>query len=185
MTTETALLIILVVVTILLIVQAAVFIGLYLLARRAMELAEKVSQLHTRAEYLISNTEPLLKMAHGMMGEFREASGYIAQGMQHLSSITEMAKDEAASVKSLLGDSTALARREMERAREKADTVHNTLTEVTDQFQITTQIVQQRILEPAREFSYIMYGLRCAIDALMAGNRMPVDRAYQDEEMFI
>jgi hypothetical protein len=96
-----------------------------------------------------------------------------------------MAKDEAASVKSLLGDSTALARREMDRAREKADQVHHTLTEVTDRFEITTQIVQQRILEPAREFSYVMYGVRRALEALMAGNRLPVDRVYQDEEMFI
>ncbi len=182
---ETYLLIILVIVTLLLMIQAAVFIGLYFLARRAMALAEKVSQLQTRAEYLINNTEPVLKMAHGMMTELKEASGYIAQGSQHLSAITEMAKDEAASIRSVLGDSTALMKREVERAREKADKVHSTLAEATDQFQITTELVQRRILEPAREFSYIMYGVRRALETLMAGNRLPVNRAYQDEEMFI
>lgn len=182
---DTYLIIILVIVTILLIIQAGVFVGLYLLARRAMALAEKVSQLQTRAEYLINNTEPVLKMAHGLLTELKEASGYIAQGTQHLTAITEMAKDEAASLCSLLGDSTALARREVERAREKADKIHATLARATDQFQITTEIVQHRILEPAREFSYIMYGVRRAIEVLMAGNRLPVNRAYQDEEMFI
>jgi hypothetical protein len=30
-----------------------------------------------------------------------------------------------------------------------------------------------------------MYGVRRALEALMAGNRLPVDRVYQDEEMFI
>jgi hypothetical protein len=30
-----------------------------------------------------------------------------------------------------------------------------------------------------------MFGLRRAIEVLMAGNRLPVNRAYQDEEMFI
>ncbi len=182
---DTYLIVILVVVTILLIVQAAVFVGLYLLARRAMALAEKVSQLQTRAEYLINNTEPVLKMAHGLMTELKDASGYIAQGAQHLTAITEMAKDEAASIRGLLGDSTALARREVERAREKADQIHATLANATDQFQITTEIVQRRILEPAREFSYIMCGVRRALEVLMAGNRLPVNRAYQDEEMFI
>jgi hypothetical protein len=182
---DTYLIVILVIVTLLLIVQAAVFVGLYFLARRAMALVERVSQLQTRAEYLINNTEPVLKMAHGMMTELREASGYIAQGSQHLTAITEMAKDEAASIRSLLGDSTALARREVERARDKADQVHATLARATDQFQITTELVQRRILEPAREFSYIMFGLRRAIEVLMAGNRLPVNRAYQDEEMFI
>lgn len=182
---DTYLIIILVIVTVLLIVQAAVFVGLYFIARRAMALAEKVGELQTRAEYLLNNTEPVLKMAQGMMLELKEASGYITQGVQHLTSISEMAKDEAASIRNLLGDSTALARREVERARDKADKIHETLAEVTDQFQITTQLVQHRVLEPAREFSYLMYGVRRALEALMAGNRLPVNRAYQDEEMFI
>ncbi len=182
---DTYLIIILVIVSVLLIIQAAVFVGLYFLARRALALAEKVAQLQTRAEYLLNNTEPVLKMAQGMMAELKEASGYLTQGVQHLTSISEMARDEAASIRSLLGDSTALARREVERARDKADKVHATLAVVTDQFQLTTELVQRRILEPAREFSYIMYGVRRALDALMTGNRLPVNRAYQDEEMFI
>ena len=41
------------------------------------------------------------------------------------------------------------------------------------------------VLQPAREFSYIMYGLRRGLEVLMAGNRLPVNRVYQDEEMFI
>ena len=55
----------------------------------------------------------------------------------------------------------------------------------TDQFQQTTALVQQSVLQPAREFSYIMYGLRRGLEVLMAGNRLPVNRAYQDEELFI
>ncbi|MFN0119488.1 MAG: hypothetical protein ACKV2V_03190, partial [Blastocatellia bacterium] len=136
---DTYLIIILVFVTLLLIVQAGVFIGLYFLARRAMVLAERVAQLQTRAEYLLNNTEPVLKMANSMMSELKDASAYITQGVQHLTSISEMAKDEAASLRSLLGDSTALAKREVERARDKADQVHETLATVTDQFQITTE----------------------------------------------
>ncbi|HZS09932.1 MAG TPA: hypothetical protein VFD58_34210 [Blastocatellia bacterium] len=182
---DTYLIIILVIVTLLLVVQAAVFVGLYFLARRAMALAERVGQLQTRAEYLINNTEPVLRMAQGMMTELKEASGYITQGAQHLTAITEMAKDEAASIRNLLGDSTAIARREVERAREKADKVQATLAQVTDQFQLTTELVQRSVLEPAREFSYIMFGVRRALEVLMAGNRLPVNRAYQDEEMFI
>jgi hypothetical protein len=96
-----------------------------------------------------------------------------------------MAKDEAAEVRHLLGDTSALARREVERTREKVDKVQTTLAVATDEFQRVTEMVQRSVLEPAREFSYIMYGLRRAMEVLMAGNRLPVDRAYQDEEMFI
>jgi hypothetical protein len=172
-------------VAILLIVQMTVFVGLYFLARRLVVMAERASEIQTQAEYLMKNAEPVLKMAHGLMGELREAAEYFVQGLQHVNAITEMARDEAADVKSLLGDTTALARREVERARMKVDKVQNTLDVATDQFERTTILVQQSVLQPAREFSYVMYGLRRAIEVLMAGKRLPVDRAYQDEEMFI
>ncbi len=170
---------------VLLIIQAGVFIGLYLLARRLVALAEKAGQLQTRAEYLLTNTEPVLKLAHGLMGDLKEAADYFSQGVQHINAIAEMAKDEAAEVRGLLGDTTALAKREVERARLQVDKVQDTLEVATDQFQRTTQLVQQSVLQPAREFSYLMYGLRRAIEVFMAGNRMPVNRVYQDEEMFI
>lgn len=170
---------------ILLIIQAAVFIGLYLLARRLVALAEKAGELQSRAEYMLNNTEPVLKMAHGLMGELREAADYFSQGVQNISAIAEMAKDEAAEVRGLLGDTTAIAKREVERARMQVNKVQDTLEVATDQFQRTTELVQHSVLEPAREFSYLMFGLRRGIEVLMSGNRMPVNRVYQDEEMFI
>lgn len=172
-------------VAILLIVQIAVFVGFYFLAKRLVVLAERAGQLQTRAEYLLNNTEPVLKLAQGLMTELKEAADYFAQGAQHISAIAEMAKDEAAEVRDLLGDTTALARREVERTRERVDQVQTTLAVATDEFQRVTELVQHSVLEPAREFSYIMFGLRRAMETFMAGNRLPVDRAYQDEEMFI
>jgi hypothetical protein len=172
-------------VAVLLIVQMAVFVGLYFLARRLVVMAERAGELQTKAEYLINNTEPVLKMAQGLMGELKEAAEYFAQGVQHISAITEMTKDEVADIKNLMGDTTAIARREIERASQKVDKVQNTLAFATDEFERTTALVQESVLLPAREFSYVMYGLRRAIEVLMAGNRLPVNRVYQDEEMFI
>src|SRR5215213_3398547 len=112
---------------VLLIVQVGVFIGLYLLARKLVALAERASHLQARAEYLMNNTEPVLKLAHSLMGELKEAAGYFAQGAEHITAITEMAKDEAAELRGLLGDTTAMARREVERAQEKVEKVQDTL----------------------------------------------------------
>lgn len=170
---------------VLLVVQVAVFVGMYILARRLVAMAERASQLQTRAEYLLNNTEPVLKMAQGLMAELKEAGGYFSQGVQHINSIAEMARDEVAEIRHLLGDTTALARREVERAKDKVEQVQNTLAVATNQFERTTAMVQQSVLEPAREFSYLMFGLKRGIEVLMAGKRLPVDRAYQDEEMFI
>ncbi|MCI0390374.1 MAG: hypothetical protein MOB07_16610 [Acidobacteria bacterium] len=172
-------------IAVLLVVQAAVFVGLYFLARRLVELAERASKLQDQVEYTLNSTEPVLKMAHGLMTELKEAAEYFTQGMQHITAITELAKDEAAEVRNLLGDATALARREVERTRSHVDKVQNTLADATDQFERTTALVQNSVLQPAREFSYLMYGLRRALEVLMAGKRLPVNRAYQDEEMFI
>ena len=176
-------------VALLLVVQAVVFIGLLLVVRRLVRVVERTiertGELQTRAEYILNNTEPVLKMAHGVMVELKEAGGYFSQGAQHLSAIAEMAKDEVAEVKHLLGDTTAMARREVERAREKMDKVQDTLASATDQFARATTMVQHSVLEPAREFSYVMFGLRRAIEVLFAGRRLPVNRAYQDEELFI
>jgi multidrug resistance efflux pump len=119
------------------------------------------------------------------MAELKEAGGYFSQGVQHINAIAEMARDEAAEVRHLLGDTTAIARREIERAREKVDKVQHTLEVATDQFERATMIVQQSVLEPAREFSYLMYGVRRAMEVLFTGKRLPVNRAYQDEELFI
>jgi len=170
---------------VLLVVQVGVFIGLYLLARKLVLMAERASQLQSRAEYLMNNTEPVLKLAHTLMTELKEAAGYFAQGAEHISSIAEMAKDEAAEIRGLMGDSTALARREVERAKGQIEKVQDTLAVATDQFQRTTAMVQNSVLEPAREFSYMMFGLRRAMEVMFAGNRLPVNQAYQDEEMFI
>jgi hypothetical protein len=172
-------------VSILLIVQVAVFVGFYLLAKRVVAVVERTAQLQTRAEYLLNNTEPVLKMAQGMMVELKQATGYLTQGIQHITAITEMAKDEAAEVRGLLGDSTAIAKREVERAKSQVDKVQNTITTATDQFERATLLVQNSVLEPAREFSYVMAGVSRALEVLLAGRRLPVDRVYQDEEMFI
>ncbi len=182
---EKYLIIILVIVTGLLLVQAVVFVGFYFLAKRLVELIERVSKLQTQAEYLLKNTEPVLHLSKQVMGEFKEAAGYFSQGAQNLNAIAEMAKDEVAEVKSLLGDTQAIARRELDKAKLQAERMQDALATTTDNFQRTADIVQHSVLEPAREFSYIMVGVRRALDVLTAGKSLPPNRVYQDEEMFI
>jgi hypothetical protein len=174
-----------IVVLVFVVLQGVVFVGLYFLFKRVVAAIERTNELQTHAKYLLDNTEPVLKMAQGVMAELKEAGGYFSQGAQHLSAIAEMAKDEVAEVKHLLGDTTSIARREVERAREKMDKVQDTLATATDQFARATAMVQHSVLEPAREFSYVMFGLRRAIEVLFSGSRLPVNRAYQDEELFI
>src|SRR5262249_22660257 len=127
----------------------------------------------------------VMKCGQGGRGKQKEAGSFFGRGAHHFPTTAESAKDEVAKQKHLLGDTTAMARREVERARDKVDKVQNTLATATDQFARATAMVQHSVLEPAREFSYMMFGLRRAIEVLFAGRRLPVNRDYQDEELFI
>ncbi len=169
-------------VTLLLVLQTAV---VAVLGISVVALVRRVGELQSRAEFLLGNAEPVLKTAQSLMVELRAASGYITEGAQHLTAITEMAKDEAADIRNLLGDSTALARREVERTRAHVDKMQDVIATTTDRFQRTTELVQDSVLQPAREFSYVMAGIRRGLEVLLAGDRVPVNRAYQDEELFI
>ena len=75
---ENYLLAILVIVTFLLIVQAGVFVGFFLLAKRIVELVERVGQLQSRAEYLLQNAEPVLKRKVGnWLGQRDEVLAFV------------------------------------------------------------------------------------------------------------
>src|SRR5262245_64983568 len=128
-------------------VQVGVFVGIYLLVRQVVAVIKRTGELQTRAEYLLNNTEPVLKMAHGVMAELKEAGGYFSQGAQHLSAIAEMAKDEVAEVKHLLGDTTDIASGEVERARGKMDKVQERRATATDQFARARAMAQPSELE--------------------------------------
>ena len=49
----------------------------------------------------------------------------------------------------------------------------------------TTDFVQAKIVEPAREIAAIMAGVRKGLEVLFAPPPKQIDRAYQDDEMFI
>ncbi|MDQ3800076.1 MAG: hypothetical protein M3384_11525, partial [Acidobacteriota bacterium] len=49
----------------------------------------------------------------------------------------------------------------------------------------TTDFIQHKVVEPAREIAAIMAGFRKGLEVLLAPTPKPIDRAYTDDEMFI
>ena len=49
----------------------------------------------------------------------------------------------------------------------------------------TTEFVQRKIVEPAREIAAIMAGVRKGLEVLFAPTPKQLDRVYMDEDMFI
>ena len=60
-------------------------------------------------------------------------------------------------------------------------TIDRTHMQVTD----TTDFVQRKIVEPAREIAAVMAGVRKGLEVLFAPAPKQIDRVYVDDEMFI
>ena len=89
-----------------------------------------------------------------------------------------MIKDEVAELKQLVGE-TAIT------AKDKVALVSRTIDRTQMQVTNTTDFVQARIVEPAREIAAIMAGVRKGLEVLFAPSPKQIDRVYQDDEMFI
>ena len=49
----------------------------------------------------------------------------------------------------------------------------------------TTEFIQRKVIEPARELAAILAGVRRGLEVLVAPTPSPVDRSYGDEELSI
>lgn len=92
--------------------------------------------------------------------------------------VSEMIRSHAEKVEETLEEVTNRARVQIARADE-------VISDVVEKIHITSIVVQQNILAPVREISAIIRGVTCALDILFRRRRNPVDRAHQDEELFI
>ena len=91
---------------------------------------------------------------------------------------------------------SALARRQAEQVSSTLDLTTKTmqkqvteidslLTRTQRRIDNTTLEVQSSVLEPVRELSALLAGLKRTIEMLFGGKRKHIDQAYQDDEMFI
>jgi hypothetical protein len=105
-------------------------------------------------------------------------SGYLSTATMHLSESAGLIKDEVGELK-LLVDETAQV------ARQKVALVSHTIDHTHEQVITTTEFIQTKVVEPARELAAIMAGLRRGLEVLLAPAPKPINQTYGDEEMFI
>ena len=63
--------------------------------------------------------------------------------------------------------------------------IDSLLLRTQNRIENTSVEVQATVLQPMRELSALLVGLKRMIEALFGRDRKPIDQAYQDEEMFI
>ena len=110
--------------------------------------------------------------------QFTAVSGHLSTATQHFSESLAIIKGEVAELKALVSD-TAIE------ARDKVELVSSTIDRTHKQVTLTTDFIQSRVIEPARELAAIMAGFRRGLEVLVAPVPKPINQTYAEDEMFI
>ncbi len=110
--------------------------------------------------------------------QFTAVSGHLSTATQHFSESLAIIKGEVAELKALVSDTAV-------EARDKVELVSSTIDRTHRQVALTTDFIQSKVIEPARELAAIMAGFRRGLEVLVAPVPKPINQTYAEDEMFI
>lgn len=157
------------------IVMAIAMIVVAVVVRR---MVKTVARLEQRFDPLISKVNAMSAQGKEISVHFTEISANLSTATRHLAESTELIKQEVVELKQLVGE-TAIT------AKDKVAMVSQTIDRTHDQVVDTTEFVQRKIVEPAREIAAVMAGVKRGLEVLFAPAPKPLDRAYMEDELFI
>jgi methyl-accepting chemotaxis protein len=157
------------------IVMAISLIGIAIIVRRVVK---TVTRLEERFDPLISKVNAMSAQGKEISVHFNEISANLSVATGHLAESTQLIKEEVAELKMLVGETAVTA-------KDKVAMVSQTIDRTHDQVVDTTEFVQRKIVEPAREIAAVMAGVKKGLEVLFAPAPKQLDRAYMEDEMFI
>ncbi len=157
------------------IVMAIALIAIAVIVRRVVK---TVSRLEERFDPLIDKVNAMSVQGKEISVHFNEISANLSTATRHLAESTELIKEEVAELKQLVGETAITAKDKVAMVSQTIDRTHMQVTN-------TTEFVQAKIVEPAREIAAVMAGVKKALEVLFAPAPKPIDRAYLEDELFI
>lgn len=157
------------------VVIAITVIFIAMLVRRAVQTVHRVEE---SVEPIIEKVNLISIQGREMAGQFTTVSGHLSTAAKNLSESTGLIREEVAELKQLVGETAVVA-------KDKVALVSRTIDKTQMQVTSTTDFIQERIVEPAREIAAVMAGLRKGLEVLLAPSPKPIDRVYADDELFI
>ncbi len=164
-----------IVIAICFIIMAIAMIAIAVIVRRVVA---TVSRVEERVDPLLMKVDAIGQQGKEMSVHFTEVSSNLSVATKHLAESTELIKDEVAELRSIVSNTAIVARDKVEMV---SNTIDRTHMQVTD----TTEFVQRKIVEPAREIAAVMAGVKKGLEVLFAPAPKQIDRVYMDDEMFI
>jgi methyl-accepting chemotaxis protein len=157
------------------IIMAIALIAIAVIVRRAVK---TVKRLEDKFDPLLVKVNAMSVQGKEISIHLNEVSANLSTATRHLAESTELIKQEVAELKVLVGE-TAIT------AKDKVAMVSQTIDRTHDQVVDTTEFVQRKIVEPAREIAAVMAGVKKGLEVLFAPAPKPIDRAYMEDELFI
>jgi len=153
-------------------------IAMVVIAVTVRKVTGSVNRVEERLEPLIDKLNLIGVQGKEISVSFSEVSSNLSTATRYLAESTELIKDEVQDLR-LIVNSTART------ARDKGELVSRTIDRTQMQVVSTTDIVQEKIVEPAREIAAVMAGVKKRLEVLFAPSPKQIDRVYVEEEMFI
>ena len=161
---------------------AGAMIAMAVFVNRAMKtvnrLEQKLDPIITRATALSEQGTAIAVQGRQIAEQFNVMSGHLSTATLHLSESAALIKEEVRGL-TMLADETA------EMARDKVRLVSRAIDTTHERVATTTEFIQTKVIEPARELAAILAGVRRGLEVLVAPSPSPINSTYADEEMFI
>jgi hypothetical protein len=163
----------------------AIAIAMIVIARLVASVVKTVNRLEERVNPLVQKVSSLSDQGKEIATQGREiaeqmgeVSGYLSTASMHFSESAGLIRDEVRELKLLVSETAVTA-------REKVALVNRTIDRTHRQVNATTDFIQSKVVEPARELAAILAGLRRGLEVFLAPPPKPVNQIYGEDEMFI
>jgi hypothetical protein len=164
------------------IVIAIAMVAIAVFVNRAVKsvgrLEEKMEPLIERVTLIGEQGKQIAVEGKFISEQFGAVSSHLATASMHLSESMAIIKSEVSELKVLVSDTAY-------EARDKVELVSNTIDRTHRQVAMTTDFIQSKVIEPARELAAIMAGFRRGLEVLVAPVPKPINQTYSEDEMFI
>src|SRR5260370_32186196 len=161
---------------------ASAMVAMAVFVNRAVKsvnrLEERLSPLMVRATALSEQGTAIAVQGRQIAEQFNVMSGHLSTATGHLSESAALIKEEVRGL-TLLADETA------EMARGKVQLVSRAIDTTHDRVMNTTEFIQIKVLNPARELAAILAGVRRGLEVLVAPVPSPIDHAHRNEDSVI
>jgi uncharacterized protein YoxC len=139
---------------------------------------EKMEPLLERVTAMSEQGKQVAVQGKLIAEQFTAVSGHLSTATLHFSESLAIVKSELSELRALVSDTAV-------EARDKVELVSRTIDRTQKQVALTTDFVQSKVIEPAREIAAIMAGFRRGLEVLVAPMPKPINQTYGEDEMFI